>query len=103
MLYVRRLLLTASLNNPYRDAKKPLTGEPGFEPGLTDPESVVLPLHHSPVSVEIYFLFAYYADLSDVTVAKGDNRQIKHNLQHKPRFCKIIKDNSTTTVAARAA
>ena len=24
------------------------TGEPGFEPGLTDPESVVLPLHHSP-------------------------------------------------------
>ncbi len=24
------------------------TGEPGFEPGLTDPESAVLPLHHSP-------------------------------------------------------
>ena len=24
------------------------TGEPGFEPGLTDPESVVLPLHYSP-------------------------------------------------------
>lgn len=23
-------------------------GEPGFEPGLTDPESVVLPLHYSP-------------------------------------------------------
>jgi hypothetical protein len=24
------------------------TGDPGFEPGLTDPESVVLPLHQSP-------------------------------------------------------
>jgi hypothetical protein len=24
------------------------TGEPGFGPGLTDPESVVLPLHYSP-------------------------------------------------------
>ena len=27
------------------------TGEPGFEPGLTDPESVVLPLHYSPTIV----------------------------------------------------
>ena len=24
-------------------------GEPGFGPGLTDPESVVLPLHYSPI------------------------------------------------------
>jgi hypothetical protein len=26
-----------------------LTGEPGFEPGLRDPKSPVLPLHHSPM------------------------------------------------------
>ena len=24
-------------------------GLPGFEPGMTGPESVVLPLHHSPI------------------------------------------------------
>ena len=28
--------------------EKGKTGEPGFEPELTDPESVVLPLHYSP-------------------------------------------------------
>lgn len=26
-----------------------LVGLPGFEPGMTGPESVVLPLHHSPM------------------------------------------------------
>ena len=26
-------------------------GVPGFEPGMTGPESVVLPLHHTPVFV----------------------------------------------------
>ena len=30
-----------------------LAGEPGFEPGLTDPESVVLPLDDSPACVDI--------------------------------------------------
>ena len=30
------------------NAEKEETGEPGFGPGLTDPESVVLPLHYSP-------------------------------------------------------
>ena len=29
------------------------TGEPGFEPELTDPESVVLPLHYSPIGLTI--------------------------------------------------
>ena len=28
-----------------------LVGLPGFEPRMTGPESVVLPLHHSPISV----------------------------------------------------
>ena len=28
-----------------------LVGLPGFEPRMTGPESVVLPLHHSPLSV----------------------------------------------------
>ena len=32
-----------------------LAGEPGFEPGLPDPESGVLPLHHSPLSNEDSF------------------------------------------------
>lgn len=27
----------------------PCVGLPGFEPGMTGPESVVLPLHHSPL------------------------------------------------------
>ena len=27
-----------------------LVGIPGFEPGMTGPESVVLPLHHIPIS-----------------------------------------------------
>ena len=27
-----------------------LVGIPGFEPGMTGPESVVLPLHHIPMS-----------------------------------------------------
>ena len=26
-----------------------IVGLPGFEPGMTGPESVVLPLHHSPM------------------------------------------------------
>ena len=28
------------------------TGEQGLEPRLMDPETIVLPLHHSPVQVE---------------------------------------------------
>ena len=41
-----------------------LVGLPGFEPRMTGPESVVLPLHHSPMflfdgaKVEQYFGFA---------------------------------------------
>ena len=31
------------------DAQDIAPGEPGFGPGLTDPESVVLPLHYSPI------------------------------------------------------
>ena len=26
-------------------------GVPGFEPGMTGPESVVLPLHHTPIAI----------------------------------------------------
>ena len=29
-----------------------MVGLPGFEPGMTGPESVVLPLHHSPIFLE---------------------------------------------------
>ena len=41
-----------------------LVGLPGFEPRMTGPESVVLPLHHSPIfvfdgaKVEHYFLIS---------------------------------------------
>ena len=41
-----------------------LVGLPGFEPRMTGPESVVLPLHHSPMflfdgaKVELIFGFA---------------------------------------------
>jgi hypothetical protein len=31
-------------------ARGTLAGEPGFEPGLTDPESAVLPLDDSPTA-----------------------------------------------------
>jgi hypothetical protein len=30
-----------------------MAGDPGFEPGLTDPESVVLPLDESPASLAL--------------------------------------------------
>ena len=40
---------------PTINAENEKTGEPGFGPGLTDPESVVLPLHYSP----IFFLFLF--------------------------------------------
>ena len=29
-------------------------GIPGFEPGMTGPESVVLPLHHIPISKQLF-------------------------------------------------
>ena len=38
-----------------------LVGIPGFEPGMTGPESVVLPLHHIPMSfllLQCHFLIA---------------------------------------------
>ena len=35
------------------EGKVGLAGEPGFEPGLTDPESAVLPLDDSPVCLHI--------------------------------------------------
>ena len=31
--------------------KKLFVGLPGFEPGMTGPESVVLPLHHTPIAI----------------------------------------------------
>ncbi len=33
-------------------------GLPGFEPGMTGPESVVLPLHHSPIIGSFRFAVA---------------------------------------------
>ena len=33
-------------------------GLPGFEPGMTGPESVVLPLHHSPITGRSRFAVA---------------------------------------------
>ena len=33
-----------------------MVGLPGFEPGMTGPESVVLPLHHSPIEHHISVL-----------------------------------------------
>ena len=33
-------------------------GLPGFEPGMTGPESVVLPLHHSPITGRSHFAVA---------------------------------------------
>ena len=36
-----------------------LVGLPGFEPRMTGPESVVLPLHHSPIaSAKVGYIFA---------------------------------------------
>ena len=35
--------------------KKLFVGLPGFEPGMTGPESVVLPLHHSPIWIVVIF------------------------------------------------
>ena len=40
------------------------TGEQGFEPRLTDPESVVLPLHYSPVLVYCLSYTAWFCTFS---------------------------------------
>ena len=43
--------------------KKLLVGLPGFEPRMTGPESVVLPLHHSPMlrfaSANVWQIFVF--------------------------------------------
>ena len=38
-----------------------LVGVPGFEPGMTGPESVVLPLHHTPMPQHFCFAVQRYA------------------------------------------
>ena len=35
-----------------------LVGIPGLEPGMTGPESVVLPLHHIPLLLQVVSLIA---------------------------------------------
>ena len=35
-----------------------MVGLPGYEPGMTGPESVVLPLHHSPITGRSCFAVA---------------------------------------------
>ena len=42
--------LRARRPRPLDDWAETLVGEEGFEPSLTEPESVVLPLHHSPTA-----------------------------------------------------
>ena len=39
-----------------------LVGLPGFEPGMTGPESVVLPLHHSPIVIISVLRLQRYKD-----------------------------------------
>ena len=52
----------------YRAALRPdEAGEPGFEPGLADPESAVLPLYYSPLESGRNRTRTY--DLYDVNVA----------------------------------
>jgi hypothetical protein len=42
--------------------ERKMAGEPGFEPGLKDPKSSVLPLHNSPVlHVKLYHLVTIVA------------------------------------------
>ena len=40
---------------PSRHLSDGFVGLPGFEPGMTGPESVVLPLHHSPIWIVVIF------------------------------------------------
>ena len=40
---------------PSRYLSDGFVGLPGFEPGMTGPESVVLPLHHSPIWIVVIF------------------------------------------------
>lgn len=39
-----------------------MVGLPGFEPGMTGPESVVLPLHHSPIVIISVLRLQRYKD-----------------------------------------
>ena len=50
-----------SLKKAVKDRLVALVELPGFEPGQTEPKSVVLPLHHSSVPIEMqrYNIFVY--------------------------------------------
>ena len=41
---------------PRKYSRRLSVGVPGFEPGMTGPESVVLPLHHTPMELFISVL-----------------------------------------------
>ena len=41
-------------------------GVPGFEPGMTGPESVVLPLHHTPIPKHFCFADAKLLTFAEI-------------------------------------
>ena len=63
------LLITRQTNRYKSEAKKDLerkkqgqllAGGPGFEPGLTGPEPVVLPLNYLPTSLKLYAILEIF-------------------------------------------
>ena len=52
-------------------------GIPGFEPGMTGPESVVLPLHHTPMPQ--HFCFAVAKILTFAEIQAIFSKKIKKN------------------------
>ena len=66
--------------------KRAIAGPPGFEPGLTDPESAVLPLHHGPVvePAEMLLTPTGYDTLLDPRPI-----EIHQGLSHSAPTCRI--------------
>ena len=49
----KKKLFSKKKQNKHLSKRKMLfVGIPGYEPGMTGPESVVLPLHHNPISLQ---------------------------------------------------
>ncbi len=53
-------------------------GEPGFEPGLTGSEPVVLPLHHSPKVTFLSNVRLYFDAVRLVSAVDGFMADIRH-------------------------
>ena len=59
-----------------------LVGLPGFEPRMTGPESVVLPLHHSPIaSAKVAHFFSFSKFFHKKVIRESSGSQFRLNIK----------------------